>query len=331
MTKPKANSIIRNAVVSLLSGLSGQDNTLVIPRAFIALCNGNHLQALLLSQILYWSDRSKDTDGWFAKSYEDWFEELCMTEYQVRRAIEGDKRTIAEAVRKQEKAPLTLEDLGVETETRRSNFYNGGATKHYRINAEKFANWIMNNVQEQTLNNVQELSLNNVQNAFQTMFVMTLKTMLGEYTETPETPTEIIPETTPEAGGGEPRPILFQEFENRFGVLTGNGSERLKQWGAEYPLRWCLKALDITKQTKTDWQGKRKRMNDPIAYAESILERWYHDGYDGDKDGAVPSSKPVKADEPAYLKDYPYMRESKKPTVIDDATRAAIDAFKNGE
>ncbi len=123
-------NVTRDSVTNLFKEFAGQGATLVIPRPYIKLCKGDHLAALLLSQILYWTDRTDDPDGWFYKSYKEWYEELDMTEYQVRRAINGDKR-YADGFG-------GLKALGVETKLTRANDSKkkGAATLHYRVNLD---------------------------------------------------------------------------------------------------------------------------------------------------------------------------------------------------
>ena len=45
------------------------------------------LAGIMLSQCLYWTERSKDVRGWFHKKREEWQEELTMTEWEVRKAL----------------------------------------------------------------------------------------------------------------------------------------------------------------------------------------------------------------------------------------------------
>jgi len=104
-------------VADLLATFSGQENTLTIPRPYITI-TGSIEAALLLSQIVYWSDRTKMEGGWFAKSYKEWEDEITLTKRQVARII-----------------PV-LNRVGVETKVRR---FNGSPTLHFRINKEKFA------------------------------------------------------------------------------------------------------------------------------------------------------------------------------------------------
>lgn len=112
----------RETVAKLLVAFSGQQNTLTIPRPYIDLCDGDILAALLLSQCVYWTDRTKDENGWFAKSYQEWQDELGMTQYQVNRAAK------------------LLKDMGLETKLRK---FNGAPTVHYRINMAVFSQCIM--------------------------------------------------------------------------------------------------------------------------------------------------------------------------------------------
>ena len=115
----------RNEVTAMFNRFAGQSATLVIPRPYIDLCEGDHLAALLLSQILYWSDRTSDPDGWFAKSYADWHDEVALTERQIKRIVSGDDR------RKQK--GFSLDTVGVKTKLARSDYYQGAATLHYRV------------------------------------------------------------------------------------------------------------------------------------------------------------------------------------------------------
>lgn len=104
-------------ISDFVSQFLGQQNTLSIPRAAIVACDGDHLTALALSQIVYWSHRTDDKDGWFAKSYEDWHDELLMSQYQMSRAVKK------------------LREWGVvETKRKKSKYYEYAPTLHYRVN-----------------------------------------------------------------------------------------------------------------------------------------------------------------------------------------------------
>lgn len=110
------DDVTQRAVIRLISRLVGQANVLTIPRIFIDL-TGSHEAALLLSQILYWSERTRDPDGWFYKTAADWEAELALSEYQVR------------------KARKVLEPLGLETKLRA---VNNVPVQHYRLDGPQF-------------------------------------------------------------------------------------------------------------------------------------------------------------------------------------------------
>lgn len=105
-------------VMSLLAQFSGQGNTLTIPVPYVKL-TGSIEGGLLLNQIVYWSDRTKMQEGWFAKSYDEWEAEIFLT-----------RRTVSRLVG-------ILRRIGVETKIRR---FNGSPTLHYRLDRQKFEN-----------------------------------------------------------------------------------------------------------------------------------------------------------------------------------------------
>ena len=111
-------------VFSLVSNLSGSDNILAVPRLFCKM-TGSLESGIFLSQLLYWSDKGNDPDGWFYKSLEEWSEETFLSEYHVRRSTK------------------LFQDAGfLRTELRKV----GNAPKvHYKIDRLNFSEWIMKN------------------------------------------------------------------------------------------------------------------------------------------------------------------------------------------
>ena len=127
--QPKSATSFRKQILDLL-GESYGDKTLVLcPTAFVKLLHGDHKAAILLSQILYWSDRTQDPDGWFYKSYAMWQAETGLSETQVRRIVNGDPRVTT--------AQRPLRDLGVETKLKKVKS-TGAPTLWYRLDREKF-------------------------------------------------------------------------------------------------------------------------------------------------------------------------------------------------
>src|SRR3990172_12308713 len=74
-------------IVKLIKAISGQANVLTIPRIYLDLLNNKHRAALLLSQCVYWSDRTKDPEGWFYKTYAEWKKELALNQHAVETAL----------------------------------------------------------------------------------------------------------------------------------------------------------------------------------------------------------------------------------------------------
>lgn len=101
-------SYSREQILSLIKSFAGQANIIAVPRIFVALTGDTSL-ALMLSQLLYWSDRSLRPDGFIFKSAREWLVEVGVTSY---------------AVGKFNALPY------VETKVLRAN---GSPTTHYRI------------------------------------------------------------------------------------------------------------------------------------------------------------------------------------------------------
>jgi hypothetical protein len=122
MPDPAPRRSNQQTAFALLKRLTGDSNLMSVPRAFIQY-TGSVEGGLLLSQILYWSDRGGNGGGWFYKSYTEWEEELCLTQYQVNRIVK------------------LLKERGVlETKLKRA----GAAPKiHYRLDMAAFTDSIM--------------------------------------------------------------------------------------------------------------------------------------------------------------------------------------------
>lgn len=106
----------------LLREFNGQDNVFTIPRIYVKFA-GDLSTAILLNQIVYYSDKSKRSDGFFYKSYADWEHEICLTERQVRYAAN-----------KLKKAGL------IETKLAK---VDGAPTVHYRLDYDKLLDSIL--------------------------------------------------------------------------------------------------------------------------------------------------------------------------------------------
>lgn len=106
----------RTEVFDLIKEFAGQSNILTVPVAFIRY-TGTLEAALLLSQILYWSDKKEG--GWFYKTHKEWEEELALSKYEAR------------------KATKLLIDKGIlETRVKK---VNGTPTLHYHLKEAEFS------------------------------------------------------------------------------------------------------------------------------------------------------------------------------------------------
>ncbi len=73
----------------------------------LAELTGSIAAGLLLSQAIYWATRTKDTDGWFYKTQEDWYEETGLTRTEQTKA-RAKLRSFAFWQEKKRGVPATL-------------------------------------------------------------------------------------------------------------------------------------------------------------------------------------------------------------------------------
>ena len=111
----------RDKIKKLIINFSGKDNVIPIPVIYIKLL-GDYHTAAFLNQLVYWSDKTKRTDGYFYKTYKEWHEELRLSRYQIDKSISK------------------LKELGlIETALKKAN---GAPTLHYKLNTDKLSTWI---------------------------------------------------------------------------------------------------------------------------------------------------------------------------------------------
>lgn len=107
------------------------DRPIAFQRVFVDLGVGVR-GALMLSQAVYWSKRTKDPQGWFYKTQKEWEEETGLTR------------------REQERSRKALTVIGVLEETLRGV----PAKLHYRVNEEVLAKALLGDMQEVLLGDV---------------------------------------------------------------------------------------------------------------------------------------------------------------------------------
>lgn len=107
-----------DAVFNVISSLTGQKNIIPIPVEFIRF-TGDYHTAALLNQIIYWTERTNDPEGWFYKSYEEWESEIALNKYFVSKSIK-----------------LLIQKGIIETVVRK---INNNTVLHYRLLKETFS------------------------------------------------------------------------------------------------------------------------------------------------------------------------------------------------
>ena len=121
------------AIREVIKRFSGQENTFVVPKMYVEY-TGDLTTAVLLNQIVFYSDKSKRTDGYFYKSYKEWEEDICLTERQVRHSVNKLK-----------------EKNVLETKLMKAN---GSPTVHYKLDYDKLVESILTLCQNPILQNV---------------------------------------------------------------------------------------------------------------------------------------------------------------------------------
>jgi hypothetical protein len=106
----------KNPDIQLLERLVGNGNVVTVHTFMIDL-TGDHVIAMFLEQLLYWRSRSSDKNHEVAKSDADWYEEIRISERQMRRA----------------RAWLLAHKL-TKVQRKRSKYYANQPVYHYTVN-----------------------------------------------------------------------------------------------------------------------------------------------------------------------------------------------------
>lgn len=101
----------------VLSRLVGTSNVLSNNVLFIDFCEGSHGKAQFLSQLFYWQTRTTRKDGFFFKTYDEWYKEIRLPKHSVARYANSFKKSGF-----------------LKTKTQKAN---GFPTVHYQLDVEK--------------------------------------------------------------------------------------------------------------------------------------------------------------------------------------------------
>ena len=108
---------MQQEIYKTIKEFSGQANLIVTPRIFIDYLNGDIFTALLLNQLIYWTDRTKNS--WIYKTYSEWEKEIGINEYHIRKS--------SNILKNMELLKTKIKKV------------NGNPTVHYHLNIDNFS------------------------------------------------------------------------------------------------------------------------------------------------------------------------------------------------
>ncbi len=234
----------------ILTQVSGHDRVVTIPKLYIDL-TGNLAEAILLNQIVFYSDKSNRKDGFFYKTHEQWAEEICLTERQVRHATKKLK-----------------EKNLIETKLLKAN---GAPTVHYKLLFDNLVKWILTKCKNGNLHNVG-------------MDSDKTSVTLTESTTESTTDKEVVDKGVAPESKSETAYSFFEK--NGFGILTPHVGEKIGAWIDDLNEELVIHALKLAVENGAlrwnyvesilrDWE-KQKFMNVQQVLAQS--ERFKREG-----------------------------------------------------
>lgn len=119
---------IQKDINDLIKSVSETKGMLLAYPLLVEFFDGDHNAALFMNQVLYWTDRTTDPEGWFYKTYEDWEGETQFSYYQINRVIYGDERV--------QNPKRNLSEVGLETKVKMAP--NGRNATFYRLDVAQF-------------------------------------------------------------------------------------------------------------------------------------------------------------------------------------------------
>jgi len=241
---------MRDEILSLVKRISGQENMLVLPRLFIDLTGDIH-SALLLSQLLYWSDRTCDRDGWIYKTHKDWQAELGLNRYFL------------------DKCRSRLTELGlIAVKLKRAN---GSPTMHFKVNGAQLGK-SLNMVLASSQNGVRQWNCETVADG-------NARVSQKEMSKSGKSLTETTTETTTSDDAAHPyQSELFCILERIPGFPQGRPVDKLLELEADYPdIDYRLEFKKFAEY----WSGRK--LKKPWLALRNWMERAGHCQPDGKK------------------------------------------------
>lgn len=110
----KLSQVYLTVLTRIRKCMDGEPPMLLLAPRELTRITGSVESSLLLSQIIYWTDRTKNSDGWIYKTYQEWQEEIGLKKCRI---ISAKKK---------------LESMGIIVTKVKKN-YKGVPVIHYRL------------------------------------------------------------------------------------------------------------------------------------------------------------------------------------------------------
>lgn len=225
----------------ILSKITGQGKIIPIPIELIKALEGDYHTAAMLTQLIYWSDKTKNE--WIYKSYKEWKEEIALSEHKVR------------------EAKKKLEELGIiETKLKKAN---GSPTLHYRVNTEKLLYWLFEKLSKSDSN------LENSQNGIWKISRMESEKFQETLTDPTTDPTTNINKSAENSATVKKEKITPSKNKNQ----TKNSREVMADFGQE-----SLKTTQPFSEQKKK-KEKEEEADEKVKKLKIILAKIYAKKY----------------------------------------------------
>lgn len=193
----------------LIARMSGQENYLTINKLYVEYM-GSLDGGIFLQQLIFWSDKSSREDGFFYKTYKEWQEEVCLSEYNVRKHTKklAEKGFLKTALKKA----------------------NGSPTLHYKFDMNRFLKeleWFLKNLRIES----EKIKNGNLKNC--------VSSITEEYDRR-------IPQKTTTTDQLSSSSEIFKFYESEFGPLSNFIAEEIGYMIEDTNEELVLEALKLS-------------------------------------------------------------------------------------
>lgn len=232
----------------LIAQMSGQDNYLTINRMYVQFMDSLE-GGIFLQQLIFWSDKTQSDDGFFYKSYVEWKEEICLSEYAVR------------------KYSKFLKEKGVlQTKLKK---VGGSPTVHYKLDMTGFLK-------------ILESFLKNLGNESEKIQNGNLNISVSSYTE--EYNRRIQQKTTTDKEHSSSSSEIFKFYENEYGPLSPYVIQEIDYLIEDIGEQLVLEAMKLsvlankrtikyTAAIVRNWKAENIRTLEDLRAKENMKER----------------------------------------------------------